>query len=69
MSRASRLRAQHERAAQQAKPAMGLQSPVPHASLWLSVAFLLPNWGALAGGFVFDDVPLIVANNNLHVHS
>ncbi|MCC6129631.1 MAG: tetratricopeptide repeat protein [Acidobacteria bacterium] len=32
----------------------------------LSLAFLLPNLGALVCGFVLDDVPLIVENTRLH---
>ena len=45
------------------------QSPIPRASLWLAAAFLIPNLGALACGFVFDDRVLIVENASLHVHS
>jgi len=43
--------------------------PVPRAGLWLAAAFLLPNLGALACGFVFDDRVLIVENEALHLHS
>jgi hypothetical protein len=43
--------------------------PVPRPLTWLGVAFLLPNLGALACGFVFDDRVLIVENESLHVHS
>jgi protein O-mannosyl-transferase len=45
------------------------QLPVPRAPLWLAAAFLIPNLGALACGFVFDDRVLIVQNQSLHVHS
>ena len=37
--------------------------------LWLAAAFLVPNLGALACGFVFDDRVLIVQNDSLHVQS
>ena len=48
-----------------------MQAPeaVRHAPLWLSAAFLLPNLGALACGFVFDDRIVLVENNALHVRS
>jgi hypothetical protein len=45
------------------------EPPVPNAALWLAGAFLLPNLGALACGFVFDDRILIVENEPLHMHS
>lgn len=35
-------------------------------NLWLALAFLVPNLGALGCGFVFDDVVLIVENEALH---
>lgn len=37
--------------------------------LWLAGAFLVPNLGALACGFVFDDRVLLVENEPMHVHS
>src|SRR5271168_1142649 len=45
------------------------QPPVPRAPLWLAAAFLLPNLGALACGFVFDDRVVIVENESLHAGS
>ena len=42
---------------------------VPRGGLWLAAAFLLPNLGSLACGFVFDDRILIVENPPLHLHS
>jgi hypothetical protein len=42
---------------------------VPRARLWLAAAFLLPNLGALACGFVLDDLPVIADNEALHPHS
>jgi protein O-mannosyl-transferase len=45
------------------------QPSVPRASLWLAGAFLLPNLGALACRFAFDDRVLIVENEPLHLHS
>ncbi|MGA3043616.1 MAG: DUF1736 domain-containing protein, partial [Bryobacteraceae bacterium] len=42
---------------------------MPRAPLWLSAAFLLPNLGALACGFVFDDRIVLVENKSLHVQS
>ena len=44
---------------------MAAHPPVPHAAWWLTLAFLLPNLGALACGFVFDDLPVIVQNEIL----
>jgi len=72
MSRARRLRRQQKETATEARvsqSAAAPQSPVPHASVWLAAAFLLPNLDALAGGFVFDDRVLIVENASMHVHS
>ena len=68
MSRARRLRRQQT---QTAAPEVvdPKQPPVPHAPLWLAAAFLLPNLGALACGFVFDDRIVLVENPNLHVQS
>ena len=42
------------------------EPPVARAALWLALAFLLPNLGALLCGFVYDDLPLIVRNDRLH---
>src|SRR5579862_8429852 len=79
MSQARRLRRQQKRTADiaakagaktsQRPPAASTQPPVPHAWLWLAAAFLLPNLGALACGFVFDDRVLIVDNSSLHAAS
>jgi hypothetical protein len=73
MSRARRLRRQQlQSAAPEAvtpAPLDPAQSPVPHAPLWLSAAFLFPNLGALACGFVFDDRIVLVENKTLHVQS
>jgi|HubBroStandDraft_6_1064221.scaffolds.fasta_scaffold28580_3 tetratricopeptide (TPR) repeat protein len=76
MSRARRLRRQQKLAAAAAKAApqkpwiaLPPQPPVSHAPLWLSAAFLIPNLGALACKFVFDDRVLVVQNESLHVHS
>jgi len=69
MSRTRRLRQQQKQAADQAKAVAAALPPVPRAQLWLAGAFLLPNLGALACGFVLDDLPLIVENNSLHVRS
>jgi hypothetical protein len=76
MSRARRLRRQQKLAAaaakaipQKPKIASPPQPPVSHAPWWLAAAFLLPNLGALACRFVFDDRVLIVQNESLHVHS
>ena len=73
MSRARRLsRQQKQTATTQAPkktPAPAAEAPVPRARLWLATAFLLPNLGALACGFVFDDRVLIVENESLHVHA
>ncbi len=79
MSQARRLRRQQKRAAQvgakaaaqtsQQAPAAPAQPPVPHAWLWITAAFLVPNLGALACGFVFDDRVLIVDNASLHAAS
>jgi len=69
MSRTRRVRQQQKQASAQAKAFAAALPPVAHAALWLAGAFLLPNLGALACGFVLDDVPLIVENNSLHVRS
>ena len=69
MSRARRLRRQQLQPAAPEAIADPAQSPVPRAPLWLSAAFLLPNLGALACGFVFDDRIVLVDNQSLHIHS
>ena len=69
MSQARRLRRQQVQQPPAAKPQPPAQPPVPRASLWLVLAFLLPNLGALACGFVFDDAVVLVNNPTLHVHS
>jgi len=69
MSRTRRVRQQQKQAANQAKAVAAALPPLPHAPLWLAAAFLLPNLGALACGFVLDDLPLIVENNSLHLRS
>src|ERR1700731_4495142 len=76
MSRARRLRRQQRLAAaaakatpQRANGALAAQPPVSRAPLGLAAAFLFPNLGALACGFVFDDRVLLVQNESLHVHS
>jgi protein O-mannosyl-transferase len=74
MSRARRLRRQQlQPAATEAQAPknadLAVQSPVPRAPLWLAAAFLLPNLGALACGFVFDDRIVLVENKSLHVQS
>jgi tetratricopeptide (TPR) repeat protein len=68
MSQARRLRRQQ---LQPATPQQAETQPteVPRAVLWLVLAFLLPNLGALACGFVFDDAVVLVGNASLHVHS
>jgi len=71
MGRARRLR-RAQKAGQskiEARPPSAPQSPVRRAGLWLAAAFLIPNLGALACGFVFDDRVLIVENQSMHVHS
>jgi protein O-mannosyl-transferase len=74
MSRSRRLRRKEERA--NAKKSKGeiravattatVQPPISRASLWLVLAFLLPNLGAVACGFVWDDLAVIVNNKFLH---
>jgi tetratricopeptide (TPR) repeat protein len=69
MSR-KRLRPQQQQSTERALSApTPPQEPVPRAPLWLAAAFLIPNLGALACGFVFDDRVLIVENESLHLHS
>ena len=73
MSRARRLRRQQLQPAAPdaiaASAADPRQSLISRAPMWLSAAFLLPNLGALACGFVFDDRIVLVENQSLHVHS
>ena len=69
MSRTRRVRQQQQQAAREARSVLAAQPPVSRAWLWLAAAFLLPNLGALACGFVFDDLPIIVDNETLHLHS
>jgi tetratricopeptide (TPR) repeat protein len=81
MSRARRLRRQQKiAAAAEAKAKVSAretkvaevraaQPPVPHAPWWLAAAFLIPNLGALACRFVFDDRVLLVENDSMHIHS
>jgi protein O-mannosyl-transferase len=69
MSRQRRVRQQRKYAAQEVQTVAAAQPAVAHASLWLALAFLLPNLGALACGFLFDDMPVIVQNEVLHPHS
>ena len=76
MSRKSRLRQQRKQAARDAhfvtprtappEPPPPPQPPVARAALWLTAAFLLPNVGALACRFAFDDRVLIVESEPLH---
>lgn len=77
MSRARRARRQKRHAAEEearatakeTEAASVAQPPVHFDRVWLGAAFLLPNLGALACGFVFDDRVLIVENESMHVHS
>ena len=73
MSQARRARQQERRARQESqsrKLAIDAAQPrLQFAALWLSLLFLLPNLGALMCGFVFDDLPVLVENESLHVHS
>jgi hypothetical protein len=48
---------------------MSAQSPISRAHLWLIAAFLLPNLGALACGFVYDDFFLILNNDSVQICS
>jgi tetratricopeptide (TPR) repeat protein len=69
VSRARRLRRQQLQPAAPEGQTVQTPEPIRHAPLWLSAAFLLPNPGALACGFVFDDRIVLVENNTLHIHS
>ncbi len=80
MSRKNRLRREQKKLAEEAsraatsapadEPAPARdEPPVRHAAWWLAAAFLVPNLGALACGFAFDDRVLIVENEPLHLRS
>jgi protein O-mannosyl-transferase len=69
MSRQRRARQEKKDAAKQEQSVLAAQPRVPHADWWLTLAFLLPNLGAPACGFLFDDFPVIVQNDRLHPHS
>jgi tetratricopeptide (TPR) repeat protein len=69
MSRTRRVRQQQKQAANAVQAAVAAQPPASRAPVWLAAAFLLPNLGVLACGFVLDDLPLIVDNESLHLHS
>jgi len=73
MSQIRRIRQQEKKLAQQAEEAIQaaatVQPPVRHAWLWLAIALLAPNLGALACNFLLDDMPLLVDNESLHIHS
>ncbi len=69
MSRTRRVRQKQKLAANAVQAAAAAQPPVSRAWLWLAAAFLLPNLGVLACGFLLDDLPLIVNNESLHLHS
>jgi tetratricopeptide (TPR) repeat protein len=77
MSRTRHIRRRQQRAADKARLAAekktkqpeAAEPPLPRAWLWLAGAFLLPNLGALACGFVFDDRVLIVENDSVHLHT
>jgi protein O-mannosyl-transferase len=64
-------RQRRERALVEARAITALRPPTPedlprNAAVWLLLAFLLPNLGALGCGFVLDDLPLLVENTRLH---
>jgi protein O-mannosyl-transferase len=67
-NRQERQKAAKELATAQIAPAVKAPT-VRGAWLWLALAFLLPNLGALACGFVLDDLPMIVENEAVHIHS
>ena len=74
MSRTRRLRRQQNQTASAdakatATAVVAAQPPVLRAPLWLAAAFLVPNLGTLACGFVFDDRVLLVENQSLQVQS
>lgn len=75
MSRTRRLRREQKQTTAKAEPRATAkgdsapETPVPRAPLWLAAAFLVPNLGALACGFVFDDRILLVENQSMHIRS
>jgi tetratricopeptide (TPR) repeat protein len=74
MSRTRRLRREQRQTAKTEPRATtrgdsAPETPVPRAPLWLAAAFLIPNLGALACGFVFDDRVLLVENQSMHIRS
>lgn len=69
MSRKRRVPPQPRRPSEKEEAAPPREPAVPRAPLWLAAAFLLPNLGALACKFVFDDRVLIVQNESVHLHS
>ncbi|HTZ95748.1 MAG TPA: tetratricopeptide repeat protein [Terriglobales bacterium] len=69
MSRQRRARQQKKHVSEQAQAVAAAQPAIPGVKWWLALAFLLPNLGALACGFVFDDMPVIVQNEGLHPRS
>lgn len=69
MSRQRRVRQRKKQSTEAAQAVAAAGAPVPRAALWLALAFFLPNLGALACGFLFDDLPVIVQNEILHPHS
>ena len=77
MSRKSRIRQQRKQVARDAQfvvpsappPPSPPEPPISRATLWLAAAFLLPNLGALACHFAFDDRVLIVDDARIHLHS
>jgi protein O-mannosyl-transferase len=62
-------RVQQRKEVAEASRVTDAMQPVPHAQVWLMLAFFIPNVGALACGFVLDDLPVIVENDALHVRS
>ena len=69
MSRARRLRRQQLQPAATDSSAAAVPVSVPHAPFLLAAAYLIPNLGALACRFVFDDRVILVENRSLHVQS
>ena len=66
MSRARGIQKQQNESVEAAPAPLPPETPVARAHWLLAAAFLLPNLGALACRFVFDDLPLIVENEKLH---
>ena len=67
--RRQQMQADRAKAKVTAKTALAAESRILRAPLWLTAAFVMPNLGALACGFVLDDRVLIVENDSLHVQS